>query len=101
MADADDRVPGRKRRREAAPSIPDSNVAVEIAMETLDEQGADVGVARDLLVRQSRLVTWQIRTEQMRFATKVALAIVAIVIAVIATIMIVAALRSHEVIVQA
>jgi tetratricopeptide (TPR) repeat protein len=101
MADADDREPRRKRRSEPAPHIPDSNVAVEIAMEALDEQNGDVDVARDLLLRQSRLVTWQIRTEQLRFATKVAIALVAAVAAIIASLMVVAALRSHEVIVQA
>jgi tetratricopeptide (TPR) repeat protein len=101
MADADDRKPRGKRRGAPAPQIPDSNVAVEIAMEAIDHEGGDVEVARDLLVRQSRLVTWQIRTEQLRFATKVAVGIVAAVVAIVAASMIIAALRSHEVIVQA
>jgi tetratricopeptide (TPR) repeat protein len=81
--------------------VPDSNVPVEIAMEALDEGGPDVGVSRTLLIKQSRLVDWQIKTEQLRFATKIAIALLAAVVAILASVMVVGALRSHEVIVQA
>ena len=92
---------GRRGRKPQVQLVPESNVPVEIAMEALEESGGDLGIARDLLAKQSRLVQWQIRTEQLRFLTKVGLAFLALAIAMIAASMVVSAMKSHEVIVQA
>jgi tetratricopeptide (TPR) repeat protein len=97
-ADADS---GRRGRKPRVQLVPESNVPVEIAMEALEEAGSDIGVAKELLTKQSKLVQWQIRTEQLRFLTKAGLAFLAVMIAGVAGVMVAAAMKSHEVIVQA
>jgi tetratricopeptide (TPR) repeat protein len=92
---------GKRRRKSPVQLVPESNVPVEIAMEELERTGEGLEVTKDLLAKQSRLVKWQIRTEQLRFATKIGIALLAAIVMSLAAVMIIAALRSHEVIVQA